>query len=198
MRIVITLKRVVPFLVLLPIGILLLGYWLQPPPEVIPQRSTEQDAILLYSDKTQTLEKTMRTFEDSWALAHAQKNHVKIGELLTTGALPALEILVDSLDAASPELEPLQAIHLPLQKSYKKLLGQMRTLCSTSDKTAFMQQHERVTSAMGQLLQGHRKYAEEIRAFYAVNNVYPPEKTADEPVPDAPDTRISTEEAESP
>ena len=194
----ITLKRIVPFLLLLPIGILLVGYFLQPPPEVIQQRSPEQDAILMYSDKTQSLETTMRKFESSWALAHEQKIPMKIREQLTTGALPALEILVESLDAASPELEPLQAIHTPLQESYKRLLLQMRSMCSTSDTTAFMEEHERMTNTMHQLLLEHRKYAEDIRAFYAVNNVYPPEKNENVPVTDTPDMVMPVREAQTP
>ena len=172
----IPLKRNVSFLLLLPVGILLIGYVLRPAPEVIEQRSVEQDAILFYSDKTQSLEKTMRAFEDSWSRAHASKNQPeKTRKLLHTEALPAMEILVESLEAAAPNLDALRAIHDPLQTSYSTVLEHLKRACATTDQDSFVAELTELGEAMQNLLEAHRMYGSKIRTFYAINNVYPPD-----------------------
>ena len=186
----ITLKRIVPFLLLLPVGILLAGYLLRPAPEVLEQRSPEQDAILLYSDKTQSLEETMRAFETAWALAHEKENGPEdIRKILHTEALPAMEILLDSLKSAGPDLPELKKIHAPLQGSYEKAFQQLKSTCDRKEGNNFVNALEQLTESMENLLEAHRVYGKEIRAFYALNNVYPPTSHSTEESPeDSPES----------
>ena len=169
------LQRLVPLLVLIPIGILVVGYLFRPPPEVIEERSAVQEAILIYSDLTQPLADTMRNFENAWQKAHLEKEGVQLKEELAQKAIPALKLLTESLRSANPKETELNAIHQPLLSAYETVLKSLQVACETEDLQKFNTGHKGVIEDIQSLLLAHEKYEEAIRGFYETNNVFPPE-----------------------
>jgi hypothetical protein len=169
------LKRLVPLLVLIPVGILVLGYLFRPPPEVIEERSPVQEAILIYSDLTQPLGDTMRNFENAWQKAHREKDGVQLKDELAQKAIPALKLLTESLRSSSPKEAELNAIHQPLLSAYETVLENLQKTCKTEDIQQFNNGHKAVIEDIQALLLAHEKYEEDIRGFYETHNVFPPE-----------------------
>ena len=198
------MKRLVPLLVLIPVGILVLGYLFRPPPEVKEERTAVQESILVYTDLTQPLGETMRAFELAWEEAHQSKDRAQLRDALKTKALPVLTILTDSLKAAAPQNEELNQIHQPLLEGYEEALDSLKLACSEEDASRFADAHKGVISKLESLLDKHTTYEQRIRGFYQVHNVYPKEKEGTEPsregevksiVPPVPGTGQAREEA---
>ena len=180
------MKRLVPLLVLIPAGILVVGYLLKPPPEVIEERSPIQEAILIYSDLTQPLGDTMRDFENAWQKAHHEKNGLQLKDELSQKAIPALKLLTESLRSASPAEPDLNAIHQSLLSAYETVLTSLVNTCETEDLQGFNAAHKEVIGDIQALLLAHEKYEEAIRGFYEIHNVFPPEEKVPGEVQNAP------------
>lgn len=176
-----TRKYAYPLLILLPIAVLAIGYALRPPPEIIEKRSDEQNAILVYSEQTQSLRPIMLEFESAWKKAHELGDEGKVKQSLTKEALPALSTLVEALKAANAKSSALQEIHLPLVHEYEKVLKSLSLLCSLEDGApTFLSAYKAVSDGIRTLLIQHVRYENQMKSHYLKHNVFAPVKTPED------------------